>query len=368
MKKEMKYLRPVLIIVLLLVLSAGVYYFVIEKDYSGYTLKLDEKVNETLLKNGITDADVLSHTWQEKRSGFFSWIVITKEIRQPKKIRIDQLQEEITKATDALQPEISLKRDKETRTVHLYLGKDKKMLVHLVFRMDIKARLALVIDDLGYDEKKVEEFLSSGIPFSYSLFPKERYSKKIAALLQERKIPYLLHLSMEPKGYPKINPGKQALLLSMKKKEILAIVRDSLKAIGAPAGVNNHMGSAFTRERYGMHVLLSELKKQNVFFLDSVTAIDSSGEFLAKKINEPFVKNDLFLDVEDSTQATKAKCMQIVRIAKMNGSAVAIGHIHKKYLLSVLIEMQPVFEQEGIELVYLDKLLETKNTVKRLKK
>ena len=230
-------------------------------------------------------------------------------------------------------------------------------------------KIAIVVDDVGTDNKKIHEFLALNVPLNFSIFPKERYSKEMSELLDKKKIPYLMHLPMEPDGYPKVNPGKAALLVKMRKSEIKKMFLADLKTVGHPVGVNNHMGSRFTEQRYQMYILLSELKDKNLFFFDSRTSTHTVGPFIAKKIKEPFLKNDLFLDVTDDEEYMKNQFRFLMKLSKRNGYAIAICHIHKKNIIPAFKAMEPEFAKEGVQFVYLQDLLNVKKTqIKKTKK
>jgi len=221
-------------------------------------------------------------------------------------------------------------------------------------------KIAIVIDDIGPENKKINEFLDLKVPLNFSIFPKERFSKEIAEMLESKKIPYLMHLPMEPEGYPKINPGKAALLVKMNKSEIKKMFLANLKTVGHPVGVNNHMGSRFTARRWQMYVILSELKDKNLFFFDSHTSTHTVGHFVARKIKEPCLTNDLFLDVTDDEEYMKNQFRFLIKLAKKNGYAIAICHIHKKNIIPAFKAMEPEFDEEGVQFVYLQDLLNVK--------
>ena len=54
----------------------------------------------------------------------------------------------------------------------------------------------------------------------------------------------------------------------MEETDLRRIIGNHLKGITGVQGVNNHMGSRFTESQEKMGIILSELKKRNLFFID----------------------------------------------------------------------------------------------------
>ncbi len=92
------------------------------------------------------------------------------------------------------------------------------------------------------------------------------------------------------------------------------------------------MGSSFTENREKMQVILQELKKRGLFYVDSRTTMRTVGFEQAKKIGLPTAERTVFLD---NSPDPKAICVQIERlleIAENFGSAIGIGHPYNETL------------------------------------
>ena len=90
-------------------------------------------------------------------------------------------------------------------------------------------KIAIVIDDLGYDRPIAQEFIDLQAPLTLSFLPQAPHAKEMALLAREKGKETLLHLPMEPLDYPRTNPGPGALLLSMSANEILQIIDNDFK-------------------------------------------------------------------------------------------------------------------------------------------
>ncbi len=126
-------------------------------------------------------------------------------------------------------------------------------------------KIAIVIDDFGNDYGLASSFMDIGLPITISVLPSSTHAKKISEKAGAKGFEVILHLPMEPKNYPDVDPGPDALLSSMGEKEILGLIEKNLKKIPGVYGINNHMGSCFTEQEDGMTYVLKELKKRGLF-------------------------------------------------------------------------------------------------------
>ncbi|WP_244083266.1 divergent polysaccharide deacetylase family protein [Desulforhabdus sp. TSK] len=212
------------------------------------------------------------------------------------------------------------------------------------------ARVAIVIDDFGQDLEMARKFLEIPLPVTFSVLPYQSHSKEIAQLAHDRHREVLLHLPMEPHGYPKTNPGDGALLLSMTQDQMQRTLESALDSSPFASGVNNHMGSRFTEDTRSMKTLLKELQERNLYFLDSYTSPKSTGLAAARNFRMPVGRRDIFLDHEVKEEFTRAQIQRLIRKAKIQGTAIAIGHPHDS-TLRVLRESAGKFREAGIAVV-----------------
>ncbi|MHC1729785.1 MAG: divergent polysaccharide deacetylase family protein [Syntrophobacteraceae bacterium] len=212
------------------------------------------------------------------------------------------------------------------------------------------SRIAIIIDDFGPDMEIAKKFASLPFHVSFSVLPHQAHSKEIIEMAHSRGRESLLHLPMEPIRYPKENPGKGAILLSMSRDDIQRNVRTALDASPHISGVNNHMGSRMTQNAEAMKTVLAELKQRDLFFVDSWTTAESKGWKIARELKIPTRKRDIFLDHSLSPVSIRQQIRRLIRMAKIQGTALAIGHPHEATLKS-LQEAAAQFRNEGIEVV-----------------
>jgi uncharacterized protein len=212
-----------------------------------------------------------------------------------------------------------------------------------------QAKVAIVIDDFGTDVGIARQFASLPFPVTLSVLPHQAHSREIAELAHLEGREVILHLPMEPLN-PRESPGPGALLLSMSGDQMRRNIRAALITSPYFDGVNNHMGSRMTRDAQIMKTVLSELQGRDLFFLDSMTTNESKGWKVARELKIPTLKRDIFLDDDPSEQAIGSQIARLVKIAKIRGMALAIGHPRKATLRS-LQKAAAHFREEGIEIV-----------------
>ncbi|KAB1443790.1 divergent polysaccharide deacetylase family protein [Pseudodesulfovibrio senegalensis] len=196
-------------------------------------------------------------------------------------------------------------------------------------------KLVVVIDDVGENMKILKGLLSIDLPLVYAVWPASSHMNESVRLLRKAGRDILVHFPMQPKGYPRVNPGEGALFVTMNAREISNTVRKYVAMIPEAIGANNHMGSLFTENKPGMRAALKEFKKRGLFFLDSMTTPKSVGRDVARSIAIPFYKRNVFLDNVKDVSSIVYQLRKAERIAQSRGQAIAIGHPHPATLAAI---------------------------------
>jgi hypothetical protein len=216
-------------------------------------------------------------------------------------------------------------------------------------------RVAIIIDDIGYDDRMASKFLDLDAALSFSILPYSPFQREIATAVHRRGRDVLLHLPMEPLEYPEVNPGEGALMSAMEPDQLLNQLRKDLDAVPFVVGVNNHMGSRLTQDSAKMRQVFTILKRRNLFFVDSLTNPKSRCAQAADLLNLKFAHRHVFLDHVQSAHAIRFQIKRLVTIAKSNGSAIGIGHPYP-VTWEILKEELPRLRHE-IKLVPVSKLV-----------
>lgn len=217
-------------------------------------------------------------------------------------------------------------------------------------------KIAIIIDDFGYTmNETVKSLLKLELPITYSVIPGLKFSKNIAARLQQNGKAIMLHLPMQALER-EVEKDGYSLMLAMKPTELRERVRKAVAAVPKATGVNNHMGSAATVNDSLLLPVLDEIKKAGLFFVDSKTNPNTRAYKLAKKMGMPAGLNNIFLDNEESPERVQQKMWQLADLAAAEGAAIAIGHPHEATLRAIK-EIGPQLVQRGFEFVPVEQLL-----------
>ena len=210
-------------------------------------------------------------------------------------------------------------------------------------------KVAIIIDDLGYDRKIAEKFLELDVALTFSILPFSPHQKKIARMAQEKGVEVMLHLPMEPMEYPAVDPGQGTLLAGMDPDHLIAQLEKNLDTLSEIKGVNNHMGSRLTAESSQLYQIFSILKKRGLFFVDSRTTADSLCRPTARMFKVPFAQRDVFLDHHQQPEFIRKQIKELIEIAQSHGEAVGIAHPYSS-TYKMLKEMLPELK-ENVRLV-----------------
>lgn len=217
-----------------------------------------------------------------------------------------------------------------------------------------KPLIAVVIDDMGLDRPRSMRVVDLPGPLTLSYLP---YAKELAsqtALARLRGHELMMHIPMEPMG--SADPGPNALRTAMSENELRQRLTEDLSRFDGFVGINNHMGSRFTATRASMAVVLGELRKRGLLFLDSRTTAQSVGATLAGELGVPTVSRNVFLDDDMSSENVVHQLSELERIARKQGYAVAIGHPHDN-TVAALARWLPHLREQGFILVPLSTIV-----------
>ena len=350
-------------IFLLFVLIAGLVYLYIREikrvDYSQQSQNINEAINEALITLGITDADILKIYREEKKGKNKKWVHVTKEIKIPRDADFSRYQKGIISGLKGIDTQIfSTRIDDVQNTLTIEAGIQEMVMQTLIFKKIAAHRVAIIIDDAGYNKDKLSEFFEIKIPLTMAILPGEKYSKEIALEVMNKGYQIMLHLPMEPYGYPEIDPGSNALLTDMSGKKIRDLVKANIESVPGIYGVNNHMGSKFTENRKKMKEVLKVIKEYNLFYIDSKTSPDSIGYEVARELGIKTAERQVFIDNKDDIDYIKGQLQELINIALKDGQAIGIGHVQKEMTPRAINQMLPEFKKQGVTIVFVSELVQ----------
>lgn len=217
-------------------------------------------------------------------------------------------------------------------------------------------RLAIIIDDLGYRMDVFNDLITLDYNITYAVLPQQAYSRETADIASQAGRQVILHLPMQPRDWPRFDPGLGALLLRDTPEEIKAKITRNLDTVPHVSGVNNHMGSAYTQYEDGLDILMTALNKNELFFLDSKTAPGRAAKQAAARHQVPYLSRDVFLDNDRDEELILKQLRKAIRLAKKRGWAIAIGHPYE-ITYTVLARQLPKIEEQGVRIIKVVDLL-----------
>lgn len=217
----------------------------------------------------------------------------------------------------------------------------------------IKGRIAIVIDDWGYNLNNLEIIEKIKQPLTCAILPNLNNSGLLAQKLHNFGFEIILHLPMEPKEKSRLE--RNTVRTSMNAGQIRSILDQDLASILFAKGISNHMGSRITEDNRVSALIMSEAKKRKLYFLDSFVTPKSVCPLLAKKIQVRFAKRDIFLDNLDDPVYIKGQIIKLRDLSKKNGQAIGIGHDRRNTLVA-LKEAIPQLVKAGYKLVFVSEI------------
>jgi len=343
------------------------------RSVAGRAAEIDRAIGAALVEVG---AFAVTRTEETREAGRSVWPHRRIEGKIPKGGELFSANLAITTATRRARGSVirGLESDPDwrgCRTLELRLGVRGRETHRVVLRESPERtaatvagstpRIAIVIDDFGYNESETAlGFMRLDTPVTCAVLPYCPHTRPMAEAAHRAGKEVILHLPMEPEGYPDRDPGENALLVGQSGAEIRRLVESALAEVPYAVGVNNHMGSAFVQKRRSMSIVMGVLGDRGLFFLDSMTTPLSVGFAEAERAGIPAARNVMFLDSgvdEGHAVDVETKLRDLESSARRRGEVVAIGHPRPE-TLDALRRAIPGMEARGIEFVYVSELAE----------
>jgi polysaccharide deacetylase 2 family uncharacterized protein YibQ len=215
-------------------------------------------------------------------------------------------------------------------------------------------RLAIIIDDLGYDRSAADAVLALNFPLTVSVLPHLPLSSEVAEEAQRRGDQVMLHLPMESEA-DGAKPEDIELRVGMNASQVNDTLAGMLETVPYAVGVNNHQGSRATADPALMQALMPALRKRGLFFIDSRTDAKTVAYDTAERNGVRAASRKVFLDDVASRAAVLKQLDLAARDAQRDGFTIAIGH-PRPATIAALSDGVPHLEASGIQLVFASQL------------
>jgi hypothetical protein len=223
---------------------------------------------------------------------------------------------------------------------------------------DAGTQLAFIVLDATSDsEPLLRSFLDSPIPFTVALRPGQPRLAKLAKEVRDAKREVFVQLPMEPIGYPKVDPGKDAILLDLSRVEIEERINRCLDAVGQANGIVTRMGGAAVNDRDVIRAVLGEVKRRDLLFVDAHGGGPSVVEEVGEEIGARTLTLGGTLDATNMNSAgIRTRLKQLASTATQRGTLV-VSVKANALTLTVLEAERDHLAEQGIEIVPASRLV-----------
>ena len=190
--------------------------------------------------------------------------------------------------------------------------------------VDMRPKIAIVIDDMGASPKRTEGIITLKAPLTTSFVTfAPQLDRQVKQSVQSGH-EIMIHVPMQP--HADIFVSKDVLTIDMSEDQIIKNFAEMLAKFENVKGINNHMGSLFTEHAEKLAPIMKILAENHLFFLDSKTTTQSKVEEAAREYGVPYLSRNVFLDNENDLAYILQQLEKTEKIAKEKGYAIAIGH------------------------------------------
>lgn len=217
-------------------------------------------------------------------------------------------------------------------------------------------RLAIVVDDLGYEPTRDAEWLNVPVKVTLAVIPFGPSSRRIAEAASSRGFGVLIHVPMEPETPASDRTEGFRMHRGMAPGEMASLLARMLEEIPWASGASNHMGSAFTADPEAMASYAALLGTKGLFLLDSATTPRSVALEAARAAGVPAARRDVFLDAAMRPDEMRRQWDRAVALAREKGTAILVCH-GRAETLRVILDLLPGLGAQGVQTVTVDELI-----------
>jgi hypothetical protein len=217
------------------------------------------------------------------------------------------------------------------------------------------AKIAIVLDDFGYNMNNMEPLFGVNSPLTISILPNLPYSEIIAEQANKNGFEVILHLPLEPHSKEsKLEEG--TIMVDMPPQKVNELLTKAIESVPKLKGVSNHMGSKALEDSNFIQGLFKELKKRDLYFLDNLVTDKSVCKEVAQKVALRTAARSVFLDNESNESYIEKQTFRTANLAAKTGWAIGVGH-DRANTLKVLAKIIPQLKKAGFEFVYVSELV-----------
>jgi len=256
-------------------------------------------------------------------------------------------------------------RLREANSLTVEKSRQTQIIIHFMPRLSEipdGPLVTIIMDDLGRSTITAEILVSFPEQVTFAVLPGEPHAVQVAEIAHAAGHEVMLHVPMEPQGYPAVNPGDDALFVAQSDAEIRSRFDLLLAKVPYVTGTNNHMGSRFTEDARALSPVMESLRDKGFFFIDSRTTGQSKVTEVAQRFSVPTMNRDVFLDNVAEVSAIVREIKRLQNKARGQGAAIGICHPYPETLEALRREL-PEMRKQGITVVPVSVLLQKQASI-----
>lgn len=189
------------------------------------------------------------------------------------------------------------------------------------------ARVAIVIGGLGLSQTGTQTAISKLPPeITLGFAPQGNSLGRWMQAARREGHEIVMQVPLEPFDFPNVNPGRNTLTVEAGADEILKNLRWTLSRTTNYAAVMNYMGARFSTSPEAMGVMMAELGKRGIGYVDDGSSARSLAPETALKNGVPFAAGDAIIDGVQDRGAILDKLDELERTARAKGFAIGTGN------------------------------------------
>lgn len=193
--------------------------------------------------------------------------------------------------------------------------------------LEKRPRVAVVIVGLGVSFNATESAVQE-LPGEVTL-AFEPFSNKLNEWIDAARgagHEVLLNIPMEPRGYPRNDPGPFGLMTGLRPDENKRRLDWILSRMTGYVGVTNVHGDRFSGSEVALQPVLRDLVSRGLLFVDTVDRTTSAITGIAPGLRLPLAVSSTTVDAVASRASIEQQLSVVERIARSQGAAVVIAH------------------------------------------
>ena len=188
------------------------------------------------------------------------------------------------------------------------------------------ARVAIIIGGLGLSQTGTQDAIATlPGPVTLAFSPQGNSLTRWMQEARRKGHEVLVQLPLEPFDYPRVNPGRNTLVVDAGAEGNVPNLHWALGRFTNYTGVMNHMGARFMTDRQAMKPVIDELAARGLMFVDDGTSARSVAGDMAAAARTPYAAGDAVIDAQPDKGSILKMLDQLEATARARTFAIGTG-------------------------------------------